>query len=245
VKTVAIIQARMGSTRLPGKVLMDLAGETVLARGLRRALRIPGVDQVVVATTERAQDDAIIAEAERTGCGVFRGSEEDVLSRYLGAAERFGADLVVRITSDCPLLDPQVSGKVVALLKKTIRAGERADYCSNTLARTYPRGLDTEAFTRSALERTAAQAGPGREREHVTLRIYEHPQDFRLLSVKHEVDHSRHRWTVDTEDDLRVVREIYARLGGLREFGMEEVLALLAREPWIAEINAHIEQKKA
>lgn len=244
-KTVAIVQARMGSSRLPGKVLMDVEGRTVLAHCLGRVQRIPGVDQVVVATTRSPRDDAVMAAAERLGCGVFRGNEDDVLSRYLGAAERFEADIVVRITSDCPLIDPQVSGRVVSGLLQSLDSDQPADYCANALTRTYPRGLDTEALTLAALERAGRNAKPGREREHVTLHIYEHPQDFRILSVKGEVDHSRHRWTVDTDDDLRLVREIFARLGGDRLFGLEEVLSLLEREPALAAINAHVEQKKA
>lgn len=246
-RTVAIIQARLGSTRLPGKVLMDLEGQTVLARGVRRAQAIRGVDEVVVATTTAAKDDPVVDEARRLEVGVFRGSEEDVLSRYLGAAAEFRADVVVRITSDCPLLDPKQSARVVGRLHESLAGPSPADYCSNALSRTFPRGLDTEAFTRAALEIAGQRAQPGREREHVTLYLYEHPADFRLLSVVGDVDHSRHRWTVDTDDDLQLVREVYARLsprGADRTFGLEEVLELIGREPWIAQINAHVEQKK-
>lgn len=242
-RTVAIIQARMGSTRLPGKVLERVGEWTVLGHTVARARAIPGVDEVVVATTRSDADVAVVREAERLGARWWRGSEDDVLSRYVGAARASGADAIVRITSDCPLLDPDASGLVTAALI----AGEGADYASNTIERRYPRGLDTEAFTRGALERAAEQAAAPREREHVTPFIYEHPESFRLRSVRGEVDHSRHRWTVDTAEDLQLVREVYARVAPEHGpiFGMGPILDLLAREPWIAALNQHVEQKKA
>jgi len=239
----------MGSSRLPGKVLEDLGGGTVLARTVTRARAIRGVDEVVVATTRAGADDAIVAEAKRLGVHATRGSEDDVLGRYVEAAELHGAHVVVRITSDCPLLDPEVSGRVVFALHERLRTGPAVDYASNTIVRRYPRGLDTEAFTRDALGRAHALAKAAREREHVTLFMYEHPAEFTLLSVVGDVDHASHRWTVDTDRDLAMVREVYARLdrpplgGPGRIFGMADVLALLAREPQIAAINADVAQK--
>lgn len=244
-RTVAIIQARTGSTRLPRKVLRDLEGQSMLQRTLERARRVDGVDEVVIATTKAPSDLAIVEEAERLGVKWFRGSEQDVLSRYLGTAEAFEADVVVRITSDCPLLDPEVSGTVVARLKESLASTNSADYCSNGLPhRTFPRGLDTEAMTIGALERAGQRARTAREREHVSIYLYEHPNEFRLLGVESPVDESRHRWTVDTEEDLRFVREIYRRFGE-RPFGWKDVLSLLEREPELVSINAHVEQKKA
>lgn len=250
-RTVAIIQARMGSSRLPGKVLEDVEGRSVLAHTVRRAQAIEGVDRVVVATTRSELDDAVVAECERLGVGWGRGSEDDVLERYVDAARASEAELVVRITSDCPLLDPVESAKVVAALHASLasaEARERADYASNTIVRRLPRGLDTEAFTREALERAHRTATTPREREHVTLTMYEHPADYRLLSVvTRERDASSHRWTVDTAEDLRLVREVMARLVPVHghSFGLSEVLSLVEREPWIAELNRHVEQKKA
>jgi spore coat polysaccharide biosynthesis protein SpsF len=247
VRTVAIVQARMGSTRLPGKVLEVVEGQTVLGHTVRRAQRIEGVDRVVVATTIAPDDDAVVAECDRLGVRWGRGSEDDVLARYVEAARASEAELVVRITSDCPLLDPRVSADVVRAMTDPLARGEAVDYASNTISRRYPRGLDTEAFTIEALERAHRTARTPREREHVTLTMYEHPADFRLVSVAPDRDASAHRWTVDTAEDLELVREVMARLVPAHGafFGLEEVLALLEREPWIAAINRHVEQKKA
>jgi spore coat polysaccharide biosynthesis protein SpsF len=242
---VAIIQARMGSSRLPGKVLAPVEGNSVLGHTVERTRAINGVDEVVVATTVAGSDDPVVGEAARLGVACTRGSEDDVLSRYVAAAETHGADVVVRITSDCPLLDPAVAARVVGTLHARLGAGEAVDYASNTLQRHYPRGLDTEAFTANALRRAHAMAHAAREREHVTLYMYEHPAEFALVPVRCGADHSGHRWTVDTEADLRLVREVYARLGSHGMFDMDDVLALIAREPWIAAINADVEQKRA
>jgi spore coat polysaccharide biosynthesis protein SpsF len=242
---VAIVQARMGSTRLPGKVLEDLFGRSVLGRTIERASAAPGIDEVVVATTESPKDDAVLRECERLSTRAFRGSEEDVLSRYLGAARAFDADLIVRVTSDCPLLDPELTGAVVARLRSSLATATPADYASNGVPPSYPRGLDTEAFTRGALERAAARATAPREREHVTLYIYEHPTDFRLLSVENDRDLSGHRWTVDTPEDLALVREIYRRLAPRTLFSWRDALAIVEADPALSRINAHVQQKKA
>jgi len=181
-QTVAIIQARMGSSRLPGKVLEDVSGQSVLAHTVRRAIAIEGVDRVVVATTRSCADDAIVAECQRLGVTSVRGSQDDVLGRYTEAARMSDDDHVVRITSDCPLLDPTLSAEVVRALHDSVAEGRVVDYVSNTLVRRLPRGLDTEAFTREALERAHRTACTPREREHVTLTMYEHPADYRLAS---------------------------------------------------------------
>ena len=228
----------MGSTRLPGKVLMDLGGQTVLARGVRRLRRASLIQQVVIATTDSPKDDAIVHECNRLGVVYFRGSEEDVLDRYYRTAEATGADAVVRVTSDCPLIDPEISDKVIrAFLER------QSDYASNTLQRTYPRGLDTEVMTRDALARTWREARKPYERTHVTAYIYENPDWFDLLAVTGESDHSDCRWTVDTPEDLSFVRAVYERMGGCDDFSWRDVLALLDREPALVELNRHIAQK--
>jgi spore coat polysaccharide biosynthesis protein SpsF len=235
---VAIIQARMGSTRLPGKVLMDLGGETVLARVVGRLQRARLVNKIVVATTDSAADDAIVQECHRLQVSSFRGSEIDVLDRYYQAARVCAASTVVRITSDCPVIDPQ-------LVDETIRAFQQrhGDYASNAFPRTYPRGLDTEIFTMAALERAWRDAHEPYEREHVTPFFYEHPELFRLISLRGRIDYSRYRWTLDTAEDLELLRTIYARFSSLGDFSWGEAVQLMEREPELAALNSHVIQK--
>ncbi len=235
---VAIIQARMGSTRLPGKVLRDIAGETLLARVIRRVQLAQTLDAVLVATTVAPADDDIVAACDHLGVPVFRGSEQDVLDRYWQAARACRADVIVRITADCPLIDPRVLDQVVTAFLEA-----QPDYASNVLERTYPRGLDTEVITLAALERAWRQADQPYQRAHVTPYIYQNPERFRLLSVKAEADHSYLRWTVDTAPDLAFVQAVFTRLGGDGTFSWRAVLDLLAREPELAEINLDIQQK--
>ena len=236
-KVVAIIQARMGSTRLPGKVLKDLEGETVLARVVNRLRRASLVTDLLVATTDRAEDDAIVKECRSLSVAVSRGDHDDVLDRYFRAAQLAKADVIVRITSDCPLIDPEVTDKTLAAFMEA-----RPDYASNSLVLTYPRGLDTEVMSFAALGRAWQGARKPYEREHVTPYIYEHPAEFRLLSVTDDADHSGQRWTVDTAEDLEFVRAIYARLEG-NAFLSGEVLDLLEREPGLMELNRSVVQK--
>lgn len=237
-KIVAIIQARMGSTRLPGKVLMDLAGDTALARVVSRVRRCRLVNEVIVATSTHAADDVIEEECRRLRCAAFRGSEQDVLDRYYRAAQQADAEVVVRITSDCPLIDPEVSDRTIEAF---IKAG--TDYASNSLERTYPRGLDTEVMTFAALELAWREATQAHQREHVTPFLYQHPERFKLLSVKGDRDYSQHRWTLDTPEDLRLLQTICARCGGREDFTWRDVLELVEKEPPLAEINRHIVQK--
>jgi len=214
---VAIIQARMGSTRLPGKVLKDIGGRTMLARVVRRVRRATILHRIVVATTVESADDAIVAECKRLAAPVFRGSEQDVLDRYYWAAKMYEADTIVRITADCPLIDPEIIDRVVqAFLDK------KPDYASNTLVRTYPRGLDTEVMSWVALARTWVESP---SREHVTSYIYENSSSFRLhIVIAGEWDYSHHRWTVDTQEDIDNVRAIYARFNNEDTFGWRDAL---------------------
>lgn len=237
--TVAIVQARMGSSRLPGKVLMDIEGRTMLERVLERTSRAATLNGVVVATTTEASDDPVAALAARRGWHIFRGSQDDVLGRYVEAARRFDADVIVRVTSDCPLIDPDVLDAVVRA-----RADRRADYCSNALARrTFPRGLDVESVTRAALERAHVEASAPHEREHVTPYVYGHPDRFVLTGVESSEDESRHRWTVDTPEDLALVRAVYREFGPDGPRTWRDVLPLLVARPDLAALNAHVVQK--
>jgi spore coat polysaccharide biosynthesis protein SpsF len=237
-KTVAIIQARMGSTRLPGKVLKDIHGETMLARVVRRTQRAGNLDEVVVATTVEPGDEPIVAECARLKVYVFRGSEEDVLDRYYKAARAHRADVVVRITSDCPLIEPEVIDRVVGAFLDA-----RPDYASNTMERTYPRGLDIEVMTMAALERAWVEASEPYQRIHVTPYFYQNPDIFRLLSVRHRAALGEYRWTVDTPEDLAFVRQVYGYLGNGGAFSWREVLDLLDRKPELMALNREIRQK--
>jgi spore coat polysaccharide biosynthesis protein SpsF len=240
-RTVAIVQARMTSTRLPGKILTDLAGAPMLERQVARMRRATTLDEVMVATTTNASDDPVVALCERLGIASHRGSEHDVLSRYAGAAAASRADVVVRITADCPLLDATVVDRVVQALR-----ADDADYASNTLVRTYPRGLDVEALTRAALDRAAGAATSTPAREHVTWYIHtERPEIFKRSSVVSEIDASDLRWTVDTPEDLAMVRAVYEGLSlAQRDLRFEEILTWVRAHPAIATMNAAVEQKQ-
>jgi spore coat polysaccharide biosynthesis protein SpsF len=238
VRIVAIIQARMGSTRLPGKVLMNLGGETVLARVVRRLRRATRVDEIVVATTNSFADDAIVQECQRLKVSSFRGSENDVLDRYYQAARMGAAGTVVRITSDCPVIDADLVDETIRVFQE-----RQGDYASNSFPRTYPRGLDTEVFTMAALEQAWRDAHKPYEREHVTPYFYEHPELFRLVSQRGRIDYSQYRWTLDTAEDLELLRTIYARFSDQDDFRWGEIVQLMEREPKLAELNSHVVQK--
>jgi len=236
-KVIAAIQARMGSTRLPGKVLKDIGSETMLARVLHRTRRAALLDEAIVATTVNPVDSAILAECARLHVPVFRGNDRDVLDRYFQAAKAYKADIVVRITSDCPLIDPEVIDRVIRVFLDMT-----PDYASNTLVRTYPRGLDTEVMTTAALARASSEATEFYQRAHVTPYICQNPRVFRLLSVTTDKNYSSHRWTVDTPEDLEFIRAVYARLGDDGIFDWHDVLNLLAKEPQLARLDCHIQQ---
>lgn len=237
-KTLAIVQARMGSGRLPGKVLMDLGGETILGRVVRRLKRSREIDEIVVATTQQAADDEIVAACEGLEVPCFRGSELDVLDRYYQAAHAFLGDTIVRVTSDCPLIDPTLADETIRVFRE-----QRADYASNVSPRTYPRGLDTEVFTVAALDRAWREAREPYERSHVGPYMSGHPEIFRLASLSGSVDCSSYRWTVDTSQDLELLRAIYSRYDGRDDFSWQEVLRLMEREPELAELNSQVFQK--
>ncbi len=236
-RRVIVVQAGMTSTRLPGKVLMDLAGRPMLAQQLRRVQRCRLVDDIVVATTTNATDDPVVALARAVGVRWFRGSEADVLSRYAGAAREAGADLVVRLTADCPLIDPAVSDRVIEALAS---CPERADYASNVLRRTFPVGLDTEGFWNDTLYRAERLARSASAREHVTTFIYvERPELFVLHSVTDAEDNSDLRWTVDTAADLAVVRRLYEDLGlGERPLDYRELVRYARAHHKLGAVNA-------
>ena len=244
-RRVIVVQARTTSSRLPRKVLADVAGRPMLSQQLRRLAACRLADEIVVATTVNVTDDPVAAVAREEGARWFRGSETDVLERYVGAAREARADVVVRITADCPLIDPEVSDRVIATL-----SGEsgRWDYVSNVApTRTFPRGLDTEALFVDTLERVHRMAHSEAAREHVTPFIYqERPDLFSIGSVTDREDNSDLRWTVDTSIDLELVRRLYAALGiGERPVSYREVLAYARAHPELSALNAPIPSRGA
>lgn len=237
VRTVVIIQGRIGSARLRGKVLADVGGQPMIAHVVERAHRIEGIDEVVVAVPDLPEDDVLAATTSAFGVRVVRGPADDVLQRYVIAAGAANADAVVRVTADCPLLSPTVSSTVVA----DYRRGD-ADYVSNTLERTFPRGLDTEVVSVAALQTAAREAATDAEREHVTPFIWTRPHRFRLRSIRTAPDRSNLRLTVDVAEDLVLVRAIYDALGP-PWFDIEDVFELLDRRPELVALNAGVSQK--
>ena len=242
-KVVAIIQARMGSTRLPGKVMKTILGKHVILWAIDRVSLSKLIDEIVVAIPFGKQDDVIADTIEEYNNKILisRGSEGDVLDRYYNAAVQTNADVVVRITSDCPLIDPVVVDHVIEQFLKN-----DCDYCSNSLQRTYPRGLDTEVFSFDALSKAWNEAKKNYEREHVTPYIIENPDKFKLLNVSNDIDLSHLRWTLDTKEDFEFIDAVYQRIYPEKQmFFMDDVLDLLDHEPGLIDINKHIEQKKA
>ena len=229
----------MSSTRLPGKVLRTVLGRPLLSYQLERLREIRAGLQIVVATTTSSIDDSIVRLCEELGVPVHRGPEADVLERYSQAAERFGADPIVRITADCPLIDPDVSRRVLGRYE----AGD-CDYASNTVTRTYPRGLDTEVFSRAALLLARKRAHLPHQREHVTPFLYETDGTFRVCGIAEEIDLSGLRWTVDTEEDFVLVSTIIERLYPSNPtFRTVDILQLLKRDRALTRLNASVKQK--
>jgi spore coat polysaccharide biosynthesis protein SpsF len=232
VKTVIIIQARMGSSRLPGRVLETLGDRTTIEHIVSRCLRVKGADVVVCATTDLPRDDRLAEVAGKAGAIVFRGSESDVLGRYVKAAQSVNADIVMRITADCPLIDPEVCSALLALREK-----ETADYASNAMPRSYPIGLDCEAFTFAALAQSEAEAKNPFDREHATQWL------IRALDLKKANLHSGFpelghlRWVLDYPEDLAFMQAVFAALPPGSKGYMSDVLATLKQNPNIELIN--------
>jgi spore coat polysaccharide biosynthesis protein SpsF (cytidylyltransferase family) len=234
-RTVAIIQARLGSERLPGKILADVEGQSMLERVVRRVQKSKRVDDVVVATTDKPADDVTAAKAEELNVKVVRGSEDDVLDRFRKAANESHADHVVRVSADSPFVDPEVIDRIV---EEYLAAG--ADYASNKLNPSFPLGLDAEIFSRAALERAWLGATEPFERSHVTYFMYSNAASFSLHPVTTDPDRHSWRWTVDTPEDLEFARQVFGKLGGSNDFSWHDVVSLIEREPHLASINSHV-----
>jgi spore coat polysaccharide biosynthesis protein SpsF len=241
-QVVAIIQARMSSTRLPGKVLLDLGGRPVLDRMIERVKQAKAVSETVVATTTDPSDDPIVTLCEQLGTPVFRGSLPDVLDRYYQCARQFKAEIVVRLTGDCPLIDPELIDEVIFGL-----FDPPSDFSCNRLpppfSRSYPIGLDVEACTFAAMETAWLAATEKHDREHVMPYLYEVPGRFKVTQVQNEVDYGTMRWTLDTPEDLALLKEVIRRLGGRNDFTWVEVLELFLADPELAKINRSVKHK--
>lgn len=240
-KIVATITARMTSERLPGKVLLPCVGRPMLELLVERVRRSRLIDHVVISTTTNRTDDVVEACARDLGIGCFRGSELDVVGRVVGAMEAAEADIVVQLTGDCPLHDWQVIDQLIRLYQ-----ANTFDYVSNTLVRSYPRGLDCQVVSLATLQESLRIAKDAAQHEHVCLSIYENPQRFRLfnLMAPPELCYPGQRWTLDTEDDYRFISTIYEALYERDPaFGSRDILQFLEQNPEVEAINSDIAQK--
>lgn len=235
------IQARMRATRLPGKPMKTVLGKPLLGFLVERMRRCKSVSKIVIATTVEPQDDLIAHWGFSNGIAVFRGSEGDVLDRFFQTSVHFPADPIVRVTADCPLLDPNVVDQAVQLYLKD----SQYDYVSNSLVRFFPRGMDVEVLSLKCLQEAAKEASLPWEREHVTPFIYGHPDRYRIGQLLYDPDESVHRWTVDTPEDLILITKILEELYPKNpHFTLKDLLDCLHANPEWSEINAHIQQKK-
>ena len=234
----AIIQSRMGSTRLPGKVLKRTEGKTLLEHMIGRVRRAKTPDKIIVATTENPKDDALADFVKKLDIEIFRGSEEDVLERYYGAAKKFSAEHIVRLTADCPLMDPEVVDEAV-----NFYTNGNYDYVSNVNPPTYPWGMDVEVFSFGALERAYKEARLEPEREHVTPYIRNHPEIFSIGNVEYKENFANLRITVDNPEDFAVVSGVFKELYPQKKnFGLQDILNLHKEKPEVFLANSHIKR---
>ena len=241
-KVVAIVQARMRSQRLPGKVLLKVLNRELLSFLWERLLKVNDIDEFVLATSDLAEDDPISDFCNKNSIECFRGSESNVLERFFLAATKYGAEIVVRFTGDSPLVDPDISSSVIG---KMLSGWPDYDYVSNSLVRSFPRGLEPEVFKFSALMKAYQEAHLPGHFEHVTPYIITHPEKFKTMNVKSSRDYSNHRWTVDTPEDFELIKRIFEQIYPTNpNFRMVDVLNLLDQHPdWIL-INQSIPQKR-
>lgn len=242
-KLGCIVQARTTSSRLPGKVLKTIdhkTGKCILSQVIDRLKAVSEIDEIIIATTINDTDDQIVELAEKEGVRAFRGSEDDVLSRFYDAAKLYELDTVIRITSDCPFIDPEVINDLISMYVR-----EEYSYISNGQNRTYPHGLDCEIFSFDALEKADSKGKDKFFREHVTTYIYNHKEEFSIGSLElHNEDYSDIRITVDTESDYIVACIIQDYLSSIKNFSFREIIRLYDEKPFIKLINKDIVQKR-
>ncbi len=241
-KISIIVQARMGASRLPGKIMKTVLGKPMLEYQWERLKRVKLADEVVIATTKDRSDNVVIDLCQKLSAPFFRGDAADVLGRYYEAAKKSGSEIIVRITGDCPLIDPVVIDR---LIEYYLSNKNRFDYVSNVMERTFPRGMDVEVFPFKILEEIHALATDPSDREHVTLYIRRNPKEYRLGNLSYLRDESRYRWTLDTEDDLRLIREFIEQLYPINpHFSLEDCLRLIEQKPDLIQLNQHVRQKE-
>jgi len=237
VRKLIIVQARMTSTRLPGKVMKVVCGKPLLEHLIDRLKRVKYADRIVIATTVNDTDNQIVNLCKKLDTLYYRGSEEDVLGRYYEAAVEYGGEVIIRITSDCPVIDPEVVDYLINFFANNI---EKYDYVSNTLERSYPKGMDAEITSFDTLKEAHFNAYDPFDREHVTPFIKMRPQQFRLYNILYKADMSRYRWTVDTPADLELITKIYDALYYKNPlFSLNDILDLMTRNPEWEAINTH------
>lgn len=241
-RVVAVVQARMQSSRLPGKVLEDIHGQPMLLRVVRRVRKAQTVDQVVVATTTSESDDPVEALCRAEGLACLRGEAVDVLDRVHSAAAAHHADVVVRITGDCPVIDPQVIDLTV---RAFLESDPPVDLALNRFVddRTFPIGLDTEVCSFEALDTAWKEADQAYQREHVMPYLYDPPGRFRVLHVRNDEDLGSYRWTVDTAEDLAFIRAVFEHFAPEEDFDWRDILALVRSRPDLAALNAGVKHK--
>ena len=242
-RIVSTIEARMGSTRLPEKTIKEMVGKPMLELIIERLKRARKVDEIVVATTTEPEDEVIAELAERVGVKWFRGSSEDVLDRVIQAAKVYKADIIVEMTGDNPLLEPQLVDEAIDIYLKG-----NYDYVSNAIKDTYPDGLNVQAFSVKVLDEVARITNDPADRENVSLYIYEHPEEYRLYNMEAPAEyyHPEYRWTIDTEEDFQFTKAVYENLYYKNpDFSIADIMKLLKEKPDLLKINAHIEQKPA
>lgn len=237
---VAIIQARLGSTRLPGKTLMVIEGDSLLGHLVRRVKASKYVNSIIIATTTKEEDNAIVSFARNNNLEFYRGSEDDVLDRFYKTAIKYDVETIVRVTPDCPLLDPKIMDLVISQY-----IGGNYDFVCNTMPSTYPDGLDTEVFSFKTLERVWNEAKKPSEREHVTPYIYSHPELFKIYNCTNHINTSGMRWVVDEAADYKFIAEVYKRLHREGEiFYMDDILDLLSKHPELNDLNKNIKRNE-
>lgn len=233
---IAIVQARMGSKRLPNKVLLDIGGVPLIGRVINRVKFCNSIDEIVLATTKNSEDDQLVDWAINHGIKVFRGSQDDVLDRFYSCAVKFNADVVVRITADDPLKDSSIIDMAISM----ILSNEGIDYVSNTINPSYPEGLDVEVFRFRALKVSFHEAVLVSEREHVTPYMWKNPHKFTIVNFQMVPDLSQWRWTVDRSQDVEFARKVYENFKDNPLIGYKKIIDFLRKNPELMQINTGI-----